>query len=107
MIQIIKNHDLVNRFKSLRSTCQKYEQTASKLNVDTEIFDKKLIRKIISESEQLEEQINETQKESRKLSIGIIGQVKAGKSSFLNSLVFEGKDILPKAAAPMTAALTI
>lgn len=107
MSQNTNNHDLVSKFKSLRSTCQKYEQAASKFNTDTEIFDKKVMKSIISESEQLEEQINETQKEARKLSIGIIGQVKAGKSSFLNSLVFEGKNILPKAATPMTAALTI
>lgn len=44
---------------------------------------------------------------NKTLSIGIIGRVKAGKSSLLNALLFEGKDILPKAATPMTAALTI
>ena len=38
--------------------------------------------------------------------MGIIGRVKAGKSSLLNALIFNGKDILPKAATPMTAALT-
>lgn len=43
---------------------------------------------------------------NRKLQIGIIGEVKAGKSSFINSLIFDGKDILPKAPTPMTAALT-
>lgn len=42
----------------------------------------------------------------RLLKIGIVGAVKAGKSSLLNSLFFDGKDILPKAATPMTAALT-
>lgn len=42
----------------------------------------------------------------RTLKIGVIGQIKAGKSSFLNALVFDGEDILPKAATPMTAALT-
>ena len=42
----------------------------------------------------------------RLLKIGIVGAVKAGKSSLLNALFFNGKDILPKAARPMTAALT-
>ncbi len=42
----------------------------------------------------------------RLLKIGIVGPVKAGKSSLLNSLFFNGKDYLPKAATPMTAALT-
>lgn len=42
----------------------------------------------------------------RLLHIGIVGRVKAGKSSLLNSMFFDGEDILPKAATPMTAALT-
>lgn len=42
----------------------------------------------------------------RKLNIGIIGQVKAGKSSFLNTLIFNGNEVLPKAATPKTAVLT-
>jgi hypothetical protein len=41
------------------------------------------------------------------LQIGIVGQVKAGKSSFLNSLFFNGESVLPKASTPMTAGLTI
>jgi predicted GTPase len=44
--------------------------------------------------------------QEQKLSIGIIGQVKAGKSSFLNALLFNGKAILPEAATPKTANLT-
>ena len=41
------------------------------------------------------------------LNIGIIGTVKAGKSSLLNALFFRGGDILPTAATPMTASLTV
>ena len=41
------------------------------------------------------------------LQIGIVGQVKAGKSSFLNALLFDGENILPRASTPMTAGLTI
>lgn len=44
--------------------------------------------------------------QNRKLNIGVIGQVKAGKSSFLNTLLFNGKEILPKASTPKTATLT-
>ena len=40
------------------------------------------------------------------LSIGVMGQVKAGKSSFLNSLLFGGQSLLPEAATPKTANLT-
>ena len=44
--------------------------------------------------------------ENRLLKIGIVGRVKSGKSSLLNALLFKGESILPKAATPMTAALT-
>lgn len=40
------------------------------------------------------------------LTIGVIGQMKCGKSTFLNSFVFEN-DILPAATTPMTAALSV
>lgn len=45
-------------------------------------------------------------REERKLNIGVVGQVKAGKSSFLNTLLFGGQEILPKASTPKTATLT-
>lgn len=45
-------------------------------------------------------------RENRKLNIGVVGQVKAGKSSFLNTLLFDGQEILPKASTPKTATLT-
>ncbi len=40
------------------------------------------------------------------LSIGVMGQMKAGKSSFLNQLLFQGQPLLPEAATPKTANLT-
>ena len=42
----------------------------------------------------------------RLLRLGVVGQVKVGKSSLLNLLLFNGKEVLPKAATPMTASLT-
>ena len=44
--------------------------------------------------------------ESDILTIGVIGQIKCGKSTFLNAFVFED-DILPAATTPMTASLSI
>ena len=41
------------------------------------------------------------------LKIGVVGRVKAGKSSFLNSLFFDGESVLPRASTPMTAGLTV
>lgn len=49
---------------------------------------------------------SEILEEGRVLHLGVVGEVKAGKSSFLNALLFEGEDVLPKAPTPMTAALT-
>lgn len=40
------------------------------------------------------------------LTIGVIGQMKCGKSTFLNSFVFEDT-LLPAATTPMTAALSV
>lgn len=57
-------------------------------------------------SENVLQNLLDAKKEGRDLCIGIVGTVKAGKSTLLNALFFEGKDILPKAATPMTAALT-
>ncbi|KXS54986.1 MAG: hypothetical protein AWU57_641 [Marinobacter sp. T13-3] len=54
----------------------------------------------------IEESLSDLNAAGRELSIGVIGRVKAGKSSLINSLLFDGSTVLPKAATPMTAALT-
>ncbi len=61
----------------------------------------------VIKTEELEKTLEELRAKDRDLKVGIIGRVKAGKSSLLNALIFEGKDVLPKAATPMTASLTI
>ena len=61
---------------------------------------------LFSSVEDIRKEYANTVDSKRLLKIGIVGAVKAGKSSLLNALFFEGKDILPKAARPMTAALT-
>ncbi|QQW88105.1 dynamin-like GTPase family protein [Helicobacter pylori] len=61
----------------------------------------------VVKTEELEKTLKGMQAENRGLKVGIIGRVKAGKSSLLNALIFEGKEVLPKAATPMTASLTI
>ena len=52
----------------------------------------------------LEEIKEKTEKDT--LTIGVIGQMKCGKSTFLNSFVFKD-DVLPAATTPMTAALSV
>ncbi len=61
----------------------------------------------VIKTEELEKTLKGMQAENRGLKVVIIGRVKAGKSSLLNALIFEGKEVLPKAATPMTASLTI
>ena len=70
------------------------------------LFDESLCFDLRSEMSGLEKNIKIARDKARKLCIGIIGQVKAGKSSFLNTVIFGGRQVLPKAATPMTAALT-
>ena len=60
----------------------------------------------IPAAKELQANLTAIEGENRLLKIGIVGRVKSGKSSLLNALLFEGESILPKAATPMTAALT-
>ncbi len=64
-------------------------------------------QELIKKSALIEKTLKELQDTNRDLKVGIIGRVKAGKSSLLNALIFEGVEVLPKAATPMTASLTI
>jgi len=68
---------------------------------DTE--DANSIRKLQSELAKLWR--NFTDKD-RKLNIAVVGRVKAGKSTFLNTVIFGGRHILPEAFTPKTATLT-
>ena len=61
----------------------------------------------LKQPEQLQQDFQAIAQEGRLLKVGIIGRVKAGKSSLLNALFFDGRSVLPKAATPMTAALSI
>lgn len=71
-----------------------------------ELFDPEKLIEFKQITTSLEQNIETAKSDSRKLSIGIVGAVKAGKSSFLNACIFGGEEYLPKAATPMTAALT-
>lgn len=60
----------------------------------------------VGTAEELEKSLTSLADDYRLLRIGIIGRVKAGKSSLLNAVFFDGENVLPKAATPMTASLT-
>lgn len=70
------------------------------------LAEKEDIQSLIALRENFLRKTSDFFREERKLNIGVIGQVKAGKSTFLNTLLFDGATILPKAPTPKTATLT-
>lgn len=68
---------------------------------------KKIFSKIKEKVCDIKEGGDRLKRDNEILKIGVVGQVKAGKSSFLNSLLFGGENVLPRASTPMTAGLTV
>ncbi len=100
----------MNIFKKTQENEKKFNSLIEKLdNINSEIevystdMDISSIKKI---KENFRVKIDDFFREDRKLNIGVIGQVKAGKSLFLNTLIFDGQKVLPTAATPKTATLT-
>ncbi len=83
----------------------------NKAVLQIEIGDNKTLKGVVSKLKSVIEEKNEGCDKllgtEDVLKVGIVGQVKAGKSSFLNSVFFGGNNILPRASTPMTAGLTI
>ncbi|GHU41666.1 hypothetical protein FACS1894190_10050 [Spirochaetia bacterium] len=92
---------IVEKLKKLESVITEYDEIITE--------DMKNLRKeyAVMSSEKLSEKLNEEKEKGKVLTIGIIGKVNSGKSSLLNSVFFNGEDVLPKAATPMTASLTV
>jgi len=64
------------------------------------------IKNAIQSSRRAKDSLCNIEEENRLLRIGIVGSVNAGKSTLINALLFDGEPVIPKAATPMTAALT-
>lgn len=84
----------------------KVQRINQELSEKSALVDVDLLDCFAEHVQALQESIAEAKQTSRLLRIGVVGCVKAGKSSFLNALLFDGQPILPKAATPMTASLT-
>jgi len=78
---------------------QKLQNTINTLEPYSEQAD---ITELKKAAKSFDRKIEDFYKDDRKLNIGVIGQVKAGKSTFLNTLLFDGKDVLPSARTPKT-----
>lgn len=82
------------------------EKIASQLESAKLLINDEVISNFQKQVQKLNHSLVDIKKEGRNLQIGIVGEVKAGKSSFINALIFNGESVLPKAPTPMTAALT-
>lgn len=80
------------QYNAIMATIQPYDEYSAKV-IDS-------LRKNLSQRWQ------DFTAENRKLNIAIIGRVKAGKSTFLNTVLFGGQHVLPEAFTPKTATLT-
>jgi GTPase SAR1 family protein len=85
---------------------QKIQQISAGLEQSKPYILEEQVVEFQSSVKKLQNNLDDIIETERSLQIGIIGEVKAGKSSFINSLIFNGKEVLPKAPTPMTAALT-
>ena len=98
----------------MKITLNNFEQVFGNLDAKMQVFDdikeddiKRVIDRLKESINDIHEGGKQLKDDNAVLKIGVVGQVKAGKSSFLNSLFFEGENVLPKASTPMTAGLTV
>lgn len=83
-------HNIFEELKNKKDNLRSLAQKAKQYGWIDEQREKDIVNKIDNDT----------------LCIGVIGQMKCGKSTFLNSFVFND-DVLPAATTPMTAALSI
>lgn len=93
--------DIIGKMSNIRAILNRYDDV---LHEEVRQLDEEYR---LPDPDALRSNFAKMRDESRLLKIGILGKVKAGKSSLLNGVIFEGKDILPKAATPMTASLAV
>ena len=94
----------IKNYKEKFGSLFKSVETASSTN-NAEL--KKIFDRLQDKFHEVEEGGDLLKRNNEILKIGVVGQVKAGKSSFLNSLFFDGENVLPRASTPMTAGLTV
>lgn len=94
----------INNYNDVFDRLIKTVDNASSINNDNI---KKIFLTIKEKVSEVKEGGDRLKRDNEILKIGVVGQVKAGKSSFLNSLFFNGENVLPRASTPMTAGLTV
>ena len=89
-------------FDAVKAVLSREEKIAAQIKTYSE-NDANLILKLRDELKRSWDDFSDNE---RKLNIAVVGRVKAGKSTFLNTVIFGGKHILPEAFTPKTATLT-
>lgn len=93
-MNIIELNEFINEIETACSPSSTTERTNTVNRIKTYLYN-------------LREELLTQAKDNNQLVIAIVGQMKAGKSSLLNALIFDGIDVLPVAPTPMTAGLTV
>lgn len=86
---------------------QYIKQLDSVSSSSTDANRKKALSAVKTRLLNLRETMETQARDNNQLIIAIVGQMKAGKSSLLNALLFDGVAVLPTASTPMTACLTV
>ena len=98
------------QFQATQQQEQRIQQLVQKVDTMKQdlapYMDEKDKEKMDQLTQRIQKNLEKFRTENRKLTLAVVGRVKAGKSSFLNELIFKGKDILPHAFRPKTATLT-
>lgn len=96
----------MTKAETIETTVNKYFAKCSELEEFKDLIPEDYINRLTAAVNEFRRNSEAAIDENRLMRIGIIGQIKRGKSSFLNSFLFNGDAVLPDAATPMTAALT-
>lgn len=89
-------------FGAIQALLKREENIAEQIRV----YDSDDANAVLKLRDELKRSWEDFSGEERKLNIAVVGRVKAGKSTFLNAIIFDGKHILPEAFTPKTATLT-
>ena len=71
---------------------ERLEKISKMLDNGKDMVTDELILQFQSSVDDVISKLDSIMQEGRKLRLGIVGEVKAGKSSFLNALLFDGKE---------------
>ncbi len=93
-----------NRVAELQNTANHLKDLVQELDQQVKpVFDKHIQ---LTKPETDWKDIDDSLAKASKLKLAVVGQIKSGKSTLLNALLFGGRSVLPAAITPETARLT-